>query len=268
MLVSLPPFLLGLFPLFVVMGFVVLVEVFVPLHARDQGGRRIRVNLVLMVLTLGLNFLLSAALIVLLAAQPNGAGVWFQVPDTWWGVLLLIVLLDFATWVAHLLLHKIPFLWRLHLVHHTDRLVDVTTSFRQHPGEGLWRFVVISSVAIPLGAPPEALVIYRSLSAVNALFEHGNFRTFTFIDRWLAPFWVTPNLHKLHHSSDIRETDTNYGNLLSVFDRAFGTYSPPGGAAEVAYGISSYPQAASLTVLQILRLPFAHKKSRSGKDRL
>jgi sterol desaturase/sphingolipid hydroxylase (fatty acid hydroxylase superfamily) len=250
-------------PLIGVMALIALVEVFVPLHARNQGGRRVRVNLALMVLTLGLNFLLSAALVIALALRPFGAQFFFQVPDNWWAVLLLIVVLDFATWVAHLLLHKIPILWRLHLVHHTDRLVDVTTSFRQHPGEGLWRFVVIACVAVPLDAPPEVLTLYRSLSALNALFEHGNFRTFSIIDRWLAPVWVTPNLHKLHHSSDVRDTDTNYGNLLSVFDRMFRTYTPPGGAAEVSYGISSYRDAAALTFKQILQLPFAHKKSRS-----
>lgn len=253
---SLPPFLSGLFPLLVIMGLVGLAEAFVPLHARHHGGRRIRVNLALMVLTLGFNFLLNAGLVVFLAHASIGNWTVLPVPDAWWNVFLVIVALDFATWLAHMGLHKIPFLWRLHLVHHTDPLVDVTTSFRQHPGEGLWRFMVVSSVAIMVGAPPEAVALYRALSAINALFEHGNFRVASSFDRWLAPFWVTPNFHKLHHSSDVRETDTNYGNLLSLFDRVFRTYSAPGGAGYVFYGISSYPEAKALTLRQILGLPF------------
>ncbi len=253
---SLPPFLFSLFPLIAIMGLVALVEVFLPLHARNHGGRRVRVNLSLMALTVGLSFLLNSGLIVFLAHTSVGNWAVLSLPDAWWSVLLVILVLDFATWLAHVGLHKIPFLWRVHLVHHTDPLVDVTTSFRQHPGEGLWRFFVISSASIAIGAPPEAVALYRSLSAINALFEHGNLRVIAAIDRWFSPFWVTPNFHKLHHSSDARETDTNYGNLLSLFDRVFRTYTAPSGAGCVVYGISSYPKAASLTFRQILRLPF------------
>ena len=258
LLSSLPAFLSGLLPVFLVMAFIALAELVIPLHKRKAGGRRVRVNLALMMLTLGLNFFLSILLVTMLAYGRTQGWSLISLDNEWLDILLVIVVLDFATWLAHLMLHKVPYLWRLHLVHHTDSLVDVTTSFRQHPGEGGWRFVVIAIFAMGLGATPEAVAAYRALSALNALFEHGNFRVVSWVDRLLALVWVTPNFHKLHHSSDQTETDTNYGNLLPVFDRVFRTYTSPQGAASVHYGIVSYPDASTMSLRQILRLPFVH----------
>ena len=249
-------------PLIGVMVLVSAVEFAVPLHRRNSSGRRARINLALVAVTLGLYFVLGTALVALLVyAHSQGWGL-VSLPAGWIGVLITVLVLDFATWLAHWSMHKVPFLWRLHLVHHSDVLVDVTTSFRQHPGEGLWRVLMIAGFALVIGATPAAYLAYRALSAFNAVLEHGNFRTPRWVDRWLSPIWVTPNYHKLHHSIRQTETDTNYGNLFSFFDRLFRTHSSPQRAAEVTYGIEEYENAGEFGFLKTLGIPVRHKKSR------
>jgi len=255
-------FLSGLSTVLIVMAIISLIELMIPLHAHHRVGRRYWVNFSLMGITLSLGFLFNVSLVVLLAFFQSQNWSLVSLPGLWFDVLIVVVVLDFATWVAHWAMHKAPFLWRLHLVHHADGLVDVTTSFRQHPLEGVWRFIVVAAFALALGAPPETVALYRALSAINALLEHGNFRVFAPVDRWVGKVWVTPNFHKLHHSSLQSETDSNYGNLFTLFDRLFGTLSSPTRAANVEYGLHEFARPEEMRLRDVLRLPFAHKKSR------
>jgi sterol desaturase/sphingolipid hydroxylase (fatty acid hydroxylase superfamily) len=137
------------------------------------------------------------------------------------------VVLDFSFgYLAHRTMHGSPTLWRAHRVHHSDPFVDATTTFRNHPIEGLWRFLFLIVPIWVLGVPAEAVALQRLLTVINGSLEHANIRVWPPLDRVLSLIWVTPNMHKVHHSRDRAETDSNYGNILSIYDRIFRTFTP------------------------------------------
>ena len=157
-------------------------------------------------------------------------------------------------------------LWRVHLVHHIDASVDATTAFRQHPIEGILRFTFIAATAWTLGAPPAAVAVYRLLGALNSVLEHANIRVPRVLDRALVWLWVTPDMHKVHHSRDRVETDSNYANLFSFFDRVFRTFTPSSRGPFVRYGIRGYDAAEHQSIGAVLRLPFQRSVDRAGAD--
>lgn len=153
------------------------------------------------------------------------------------------------------LMHKTPSLWRVHCVHHSDSSVDVTT-YRQHPIEGILRFAFTMLPAIALELRPEAVALYRLLSASNALLEHMNVGVWQPLDTALSTLLVMPNMHKVHHSREPRETDSNDGNLFALFDRAFRTFTPTKRALEVHYGLDGPDKLERKPLGGLLRLPF------------
>ena len=170
--------------------------------------------------------------------------------------VVTVLALDGATYLVHRFMHQMPLLWRVHLVHHIDASVDATTAFRQHPVEGLVRFSFIAATAWILGAPPVAVAIYRLLGSLNAVLEHANLRVPRWLDRVLVYVWVTPHMHKIHHSRERTETDSNYANLFSFYDRLFGTYTPSSRGTSVAYGINGYDAPEHQSLAAVLWLPF------------
>src|SRR4029453_19273455 len=124
------------------------------------------------------------------------------------------------------LLHKSWLGWQFHRVHHSENAVDVTTAFRQHPGETVWRILWQLAAIIVLGLPLWVVLIYLTLSALNAQIEHANIKLGERVDGLLRLFFVTPNMHKTHHSRRQFETETNYSNIFSFWDRLCGTYTP------------------------------------------
>jgi len=114
-------------------------------------------------------------------------------------------------------------MWRFHQIHHSDPFVDVTTTYRTHPVETVWRFLFAIVPVWVLGVPAQAVVIQRLLQATNGILEHANVRLWAPLDRWLSLVWVTPNVHKIHHSRAIEETNSNYANLVTIYDRLLGT---------------------------------------------
>jgi len=172
----------------------------------------------------------------------------------WLQVLTGIAALDLFAYVAHVLLHKMPFAWRFHRVHHSDEAVDVTTAFRQHPGESVWRVLwQLPAIAI-LGLPLWIVVVYLTVSAANAQLEHANIRLSETVDRWLRVLFVTPNMHKVHHSRLQPETDSNYSNIFSVWDRVFGTYTNRIDFHALRYGLDDPDEHD--TFVALLRMPF------------
>jgi sterol desaturase/sphingolipid hydroxylase (fatty acid hydroxylase superfamily) len=169
-------------------------------------------------------------------------------------VIVGIAALDLFAYVAHVLLHKSPFAWRFHRVHHSDETVDVTTAFRQHPGETIWRVLWQLPAVVLFGLPLWIVVVYLTISAANAQLEHANIRLSEAVDRWLRLLFVTPNMHKVHHSRLQPETDSNYSNILSVWDRIFGTYTSRIDFRALRYGLGDLPERA--TFLRLLRMPF------------
>jgi sterol desaturase/sphingolipid hydroxylase (fatty acid hydroxylase superfamily) len=241
------------------MAVVVWIETAIPLHARGRWNRaHLRPNLALTFIAFATNALLNAALVMALTRLSSlGFGLLNAFPlRPWLGVAAVVLALDFSSYAAHVAMHKIPTLWRFHRVHHCDPAVDVTTAIRQHPGEGLIRYAFMAAFAIALGAGAGAVAVYRVASALSALLEHANVRLPLWIDRLLSLVVTWPGVHKVHHSRDPRYTDTNYGNLVSVWDRLFATFTPVERGAKVAYGLDGFDDPAAQTTAGLLALPF------------
>jgi sterol desaturase/sphingolipid hydroxylase (fatty acid hydroxylase superfamily) len=159
-------------------------------------------------------------------AQRNGIGLLNLLDGSWWllAVIATIAIISFADYAIHLLSHKTPWLWRLHRVHHFDTTVDVSTGLRHHPLELLPALLIGVPVAIVFGLLPWALITYGTADAMFALFSHANIKLPTSLDRALRLILVTPRIHAVHHSAHKSETDSNYGNVFTIWDRLFGTY--------------------------------------------
>jgi sterol desaturase/sphingolipid hydroxylase (fatty acid hydroxylase superfamily) len=212
-------------------------------HALPNAG--------LTLLVLLTNLALSTA--VATASRFAGTHVFAALP-AWLQVIAGIAALDLAAYIAHVLLHKTPFAWRFHRVHHSDETVDITTAFCQHPGETVWRVLWQLPAIVLFGLPLWIVVVYLTVSAANAQLEHANIRLSDRLDRWLRLLFVTPNMHKVHHSRVQPETDSNYANIFSVWDRLFGTYTSRIDFGALRYGLGDSP--ARPTFVALLRMPF------------
>lgn len=192
-----------------------------------------------------------AAVGTALWAEANGYGLFntLAVPALAAGVAAFIVL-DFAVWLEHVASHKIPLLWRIHRMHHSDTGFDLTTALRFHPLEIVLSMVWKALVVIALGAPPAAVLVFEIVLNGAAMFNHANAALPRRLDAVLRLLIVTPDMHRVHHSSERRETDSNYGFNLSVWDRLFGTYTdqPEAGHDGMRLGLTDYdgPQTANL----------------------
>jgi len=176
-------------------------------------------------------------------------------------VALGVVLIDFCTsYLAHRAMHVSPALWRFHRVHHSDEFVDATTTFRTHPVESIWRFLFVIVPVWVFGIPAAAVVIQRLLQATNGVLQHANIRVPRPLDRTLSLIWVTPDAHKIHHSRDVAETNSNYGNVLSVYDHLLGTFTPTERAVNVTYGLNDEPPGGG-TFRSLLTRPFRRGKA-------
>jgi sterol desaturase/sphingolipid hydroxylase (fatty acid hydroxylase superfamily) len=138
--------------------------------------------------------------------------------------LMAFIILDFAVWFQHFAMHRFPFLWRMHAVHHSDRDLDVTTALRFHPFELIVSTFYKSAMVALLGVPLAVALAFELWLNANALFNHSNIRLPKKLDRMLRMFFVTPDMHLVHHSVIFAEQKTNFGFALSIWDRLFGTY--------------------------------------------
>jgi sterol desaturase/sphingolipid hydroxylase (fatty acid hydroxylase superfamily) len=241
------------------MAVIAIVETAVPFHRNPEWrSRHLAPNLALTALMLTLNFAFNAGAIVIAAIlNANNFGLLAgQGLPILASLLLGVVVLDLFSYFAHWLMHRLSWLWSVHRVHHSDPLVDITTAYRQHPLEGLVRFLFTMIPAWLLGFPAEAIVLYRLLSAANALLEHMNIKLWQPLDSLLSALYVTPNMHKVHHSRVQRETDSNYGNILAIYDRVFRTFSPTSRATAVCYGLDGLDAVELQTFGALLKLPF------------
>jgi len=243
-----------------VLGGSALLEVAIPLFAQPTTAGRRRANLAMTAHTIlfasMLTWTVAAAAVVLPLASP-GWMAWAGMP-TLVQLVLGVAALDFAYgYAAHRTMHAWPALWRFHRVHHSDAFVDVTTSYRTHPVEIAWRHLWLFATVLVLGVPAAAVAIFRVLSAVNGILEHANVRVSPALDAAVARLWVTPNMHKIHHSRDRAETDSNYGNLLTLHDRVLGTFVPTDRAFSVRYGLDDVDPARVGSFGDLLAMPWA-----------
>jgi len=173
-------------------------------------------------------------------------------------VLAAVVLLDLVIYGQHVLFHAVPILWRLHMVHHADRDIDVTTGLRFHPIEILLSMLIKIAAAALLGAPVLAVIIFEIVLNGMAMFNHANVHLPARLDQLLRLLVITPDVHRVHHSIIRTETNSNFGFNLSVWDRLFGTYraQPERGHTDMTIGLEHLQSAPTHKLGFMLRLPF------------
>jgi len=177
---------------------------------------------------------------------------------TWGNVLLSIIALDFAIYLQHVAFHANPLLWRLHLVHHTDRDFDVTTGLRFHPVEIVLSMLYKAAVVLCLGAHPAAVVAFEVLLNATSQFNHSNVRLPARLERWLRYVLITPDVHRMHHSVLGEEMQSNFGFSVPFWDRLCGTYRerPARPQTTMPLGVEGYQASRPLGLLRLLLLPF------------
>jgi sterol desaturase/sphingolipid hydroxylase (fatty acid hydroxylase superfamily) len=251
-------FLTNISIILTVMAIGALVETAVPMFmARPWTQNRRAANLGLTALSFLSNWLLaSVAATAALVLRPAGLLARFHWP-MWADVVIGVVVLDFSVgYLSHRAMHMWPPMWRFHQIHHSDPFVDVTTTYRTHPVETAWRFLFAIVPVWVLGIPASAVLMQRLLQAANGVIEHGNIRLWAPLDRVLSIVWVTPNVHKIHHSREVSETNSNYANLLTIYDRVLGTYTPAERAASVVYGLDEAEAMGRASFPRLLSMPF------------
>lgn len=172
--------------------------------------------------------------------------------------IISIAVLDMSAYTQHFLLHRIPLLWRLHMVHHTDIDYDFSTGLRFHPLDGLLTSAAEAITVIVLGAPAIAVLIYKCIHVFMASFAHGNLKLPEAIDRHLRKVLVTPDVHRIHHSATENETNSNYGGVTPIWDRLFGTYidQPKLGHEKMVVGLKGFHDIKSIKLNWMLAQPF------------
>ncbi len=251
-----------LFFFFSIFALVVLWEVLAPRRALTTSKKNRWVsNLGITVLNPLVVRLVFPVLAVDMAvrAQERGWGLLnnFDLPY-WLALIIGIAVLDLMIYLQHVMFHAIPILWRLHMVHHADLDYDLTTGLRFHPIEIILSMGVKLSVVMALGPPAAAVLIFEIILNGMAMFNHGNIRMLPWIDHLLRYFIVTPDMHRVHHSVIIRETNSNYGFNMAWWDRLFGTYHdrPAKGHEGMTIGLTQFRASKRLTLPWLLILPF------------
>lgn len=219
------------------------------------------INIFFTITTIVINF--AFALLIVQSsdwAVANGIGLlqWMNV-NQWLFLILGLLLLDLiGAWFIHFIEHKIKWMWKFHMVHHADTHVDTTTANRHHPGESVFRAVFTMIGVIVCGAPMWLVMLYQSMSAVLSQFNHANIRLPLWLDKAISWVIVSPDMHKVHHHYVRPQTDSNYGNIFSVWDRLFGTfnYTP---VEQLRYGLDVLDDSTDENLAYQLKMPFDSK---------
>lgn len=182
---------------------------------------------------------------------------WISSLPLWGEVILGVFLLDFVgAYLPHYTEHRIKPLWMIHLVHHSDPNVDTTTANRHHPLESIVRFFFTLLGVFVLGTSIGIIMLYQALSVISTQFNHANIRLPKKVDRWISYFLVSPDMHKIHHHYRLPYTDTNYGNIFSIWDRLLGTFSYYD-REKIIYGVDVFPDKKKNTkIMSLLKQPF------------
>ena len=192
---------------------------------------------------------------------------WVEWP-LWVETIVGLLALDLiGAWLAHWTEHQVKFLWRFHLIHHTDTYVDTTTANRHHPGESVIRFAFTTLAVLLTGAPMWLVFMYQALSVALSQFNHANIELPRWADRLLGLVIVTPNMHHVHHHYVLPVTNTNYGNIFPFWDRLFGTYHEMAGK-DLHYGIDTHAEPHEHSQIgSLLKIPFQKYRPPVGETK-
>ena len=219
-------------------------------------------NIVITLLGTAIVRLFFPVLAVAFAAKKGTTGFLNQVALPYGiKVAVAVLALDLVIYGQHVMFHTLPLLWRLHMMHHADLDIDVTTGLRFHPLEVVLSMGIKIVTVIVLGPPVLAVVLFEILLNGTAMFNHGNIRMAASVDRVLRLLVVTPDMHRVHHSVIIAETNSNFGFNFPLWDRLFGTYraQPREGHGGMTIGLSLFRKQEQLTLPRLLLLPFTAK---------
>ncbi len=235
------------------------VEVAAPLMKFDyKKWKHAGVNFVFLASDLTINILFSLATVGIFAwLATNEFGLLYLIDlPLWVELLIAIAALDFtAQYLVHYLLHKVKWMWKFHMIHHSDTTVDATTATRHHPGDYVLREVFALIAVTITGIPVAFYLFYRILTVFFGYFTHANINMPRGLDKAISYVFVTPNMHKFHHHFERPWTDTNFGNIFSIWDRMFGTlvYEDP---SKVVYGLDVADDSRDKDLLYQFKLPF------------
>lgn len=229
-------------------------------QATQNLARRWRNHLALQAIAILLLrvFLPLSLISVALWSEQQGIGllaVWSLPPAL--TVVLAILVLDLCIYAQHRLSHAWPLFWRLHRLHHNDRVLDVTTALRFHPLEMFFSMMWKMLVVVALGAPAQAVLLFEILLSSSALFNHANIRLYPRLDTWLRRVLVTPDMHRVHHSRCPEETDTNFGFLVPWWDWLFSSYRAASVKGnELDIGLKTLHEARDNSMVGMLSQPW------------
>ncbi len=191
-------------------------------------------------------------------AREQGWGLLNQVPvPDGLNILVTVILLDFAIYWQHVLVHNVSILWRFHIVHHSDLDLDVSSGFRFHPVEIILSMLYKIGIVFLLGPSVTGVIVFEAVLNGMAQFTHSNIRLPLGLDRALRYLLVTPDMHRIHHSVEVRETNSNYGFNLSIWDRLFGSYIEQAKRAqpEIVIGVEQFRKPEEVSFGQLLSMP-------------
>ena len=206
----------------------------------------------------------TAAVGLALIAETQGWGLLNLVAaPRWLAIVIAIIVLDLVIFSQHVLFHAVPSLWRLHRMHHADLDIDVTTGIRFHPLEILLSMVIKLGAVVVIGAPALGVMIFEVLLNATSMFNHGNVRLPTGVDRWLRRILVTPDMHRVHHSIVRQETNSNFGFNLPWWDHLFGTYraQPVAGHGAMTIGLPVFRDSTELRLDRMLLQPLRQERN-------
>jgi len=220
--------------------------------------KHIGVNMFFLASDLGLNVLFGLATVgVFIWAGEHQFGLLYMIDlPIWLELVIAVMVLDLvAQYFVHYLLHRVKWMWKFHMVHHSDTHVDATTGTRHHPGDYLLREVFSLAAILVAGIPLAYYLFYRICTVFFAYFTHANISLPKILDKTLSLVFVTPDMHKFHHHFERPWTDTNFGNIFSFWDRIFGTmvYEDP---KQIQFGLDVLDGAKDQDILYQLKVPF------------
>jgi len=221
--------------------------------------RHAGVNMLFTVIHLVIHTFLAIIIIVLsdwCKANQFGIVYWTNAGILGTIIISFLTLDFFGGWLVHITEHKVPFLWRFHVIHHSDNNVDVTTGLRHHPGESLLRGIFFFMGIVLSGAPMYAVMIFQTIIVLSTAFTHANISLPKGLDKALSYVFVSPNMHKVHHHWKQPYTDSNYGAVLSIWDRLLGTFKKLD-PSQIRYGLDRYySNEKDEDIMSLMKSPF------------